>query len=927
MAYQPKSYRKFIATAATATMVAGAVAPLATFAAETSFKDATGIYKTPVEYLVEKGFVNGVSKDEFGVSAKVKRGDAAVILSKALGLYATQAPDAGFTDLAAKYKDAVNPLKAAGIISGKTATEFKPDDFLTRGEVAIILAKAYKLEAKNQEALPFTDVNKNYAPFVKALVDNKVANGTTATTFGTASDITRGQMAIFLYNAINIEDKEAPVITLTGDAAVSVEYGAVYTDAGATAKDNKDEKVEVKWEIKDATGKVVDKIDTKVPGKYTVTYTAKDTAGNEAKSVTREVTVKEDPIAKVESVTGINATQVEVKFNTAVSKASLFTNGVSGAFKGTVTLTTIDGVPSGAVTGTLSADGKTLTITASNALSKRYDVVVDGLKSVDGKDITKYQQVITLAADTTAPVVVSTTKNSSSSFTVKFSEPLKVLGDVTYKLADGTVITGVNGVTNDFTAGAQEVTFTVGSDVAAGKEVIATFIGAQDQAGNLLTPNPATVSFVKGNKDGVAPTISSITQTGAKTFNVKFSEQLLSSPTVTVAGAAAASVEKDSTDPTVYKVTAAAALDGATTIGVTSFTDLSGEAGSDVSRVVTFVKDTAAPKVTSSNVVTDSTTGKQYLEFTFDKDVELNSATVDGTGSFVKDFVTTNIGAADLTPAALTYKDSNNKKVVRVELDTFLGTTTDVEGAAYTLNLTFSNVTNGAGIAADTSTVKFTRGKDQVAANTDLVSVDGVVQSTTNNSKVEVTFNKAVDGASATNVANYNIAGAVVESVTLLPVNSGKQVAVLNLKSGSNTFTGVRNINISGVKALGSSKVMDAYFTNSVVLKENVAPVVTSVKLTDTDKVTLTFSEAVTNATADNNDFELYIGGLKVAANDTVATPAITTGATSAVFTLEAPVTASDLSKGLSLKALDTIDIKDAAGNIVSVPSALTVAQ
>ncbi|WP_315907210.1 S-layer homology domain-containing protein, partial [Priestia koreensis] len=72
MAYQPKSYRKFIATAATATMVAGAVAPLATFAAETSFKDATGIYKTPVEYLVEKGFVNGVSKDEFGVSAKVK---------------------------------------------------------------------------------------------------------------------------------------------------------------------------------------------------------------------------------------------------------------------------------------------------------------------------------------------------------------------------------------------------------------------------------------------------------------------------------------------------------------------------------------------------------------------------------------------------------------------------------------------------------------------------------------------------------------------------------------------------------------------------------------------------------------------------------------------------------------------------------------
>ncbi|UNL84838.1 S-layer homology domain-containing protein [Priestia koreensis] len=322
MAYQPKSYRKFIATAATATMVAGAVAPLATFAAETSFKDATGIYKTPVEYLVEKGFVNGVSKDEFGVSAKVKRGDAAVILSKALNLYGTQAPDAGFTDLAAKYKDAVNPLKAAGIISGKTATEFKPDDFLTRGEVAIILAKAYKLEAKNQEALPFTDVNKNYAPFVKALVDNKVANGTTATTFGTASDITRGQMAIFLYNAISVNSETPAPVKVDTVTAIDTKSFKVNFKEALDAK--ADLAKELKVEVTLADGTKV----TPVPTKVTVSEDRKSAvvehANNDLAGLAGKLSVNGTELtfdytkAAVKSVSAINAKSLKVEFNKAV---------------------------------------------------------------------------------------------------------------------------------------------------------------------------------------------------------------------------------------------------------------------------------------------------------------------------------------------------------------------------------------------------------------------------------------------------------------------------------------------------------------------------------------------------------------------------------------------------------------------------------
>ena len=48
------SYRKFLATAATATVVTSVVAPLAS-AATTEFKDVTDRYQEAVDFLVSKG--------------------------------------------------------------------------------------------------------------------------------------------------------------------------------------------------------------------------------------------------------------------------------------------------------------------------------------------------------------------------------------------------------------------------------------------------------------------------------------------------------------------------------------------------------------------------------------------------------------------------------------------------------------------------------------------------------------------------------------------------------------------------------------------------------------------------------------------------------------------------------------------------------
>jgi hypothetical protein len=88
------------------------------------------------------------------------------------------------------------------------------------------------------------------------------------------------------------EDSIAPVINLLGDAAVSIEVGDTYIDAGATAKDNYDG---------DITSNIVtvSNVDTAIVGSYTVTYDVSDANGNAADTVTRIVTV-EDALSMVE---------------------------------------------------------------------------------------------------------------------------------------------------------------------------------------------------------------------------------------------------------------------------------------------------------------------------------------------------------------------------------------------------------------------------------------------------------------------------------------------------------------------------------------------------------------------------------------------------------------------------------------------------
>lgn len=212
-----KSMRKRLVAASTAAVIMASVAAPSAFAAELPFKDVSINYKTEVEYLHDNGIVKGKTTDLFGINETITRGETAIMIARALDLMNSSSPDAGFEDVSGDYEIAVNALREKKIIDGVSKTEFNTGGKLTRGQMAKILVNAYKIPAATKDA-PFTDIDGQFADYIDALYESGVGKGKTDTTFEPKKNITRGEFSKLLYNAIQKFDKEPvlPIITISG---------------------------------------------------------------------------------------------------------------------------------------------------------------------------------------------------------------------------------------------------------------------------------------------------------------------------------------------------------------------------------------------------------------------------------------------------------------------------------------------------------------------------------------------------------------------------------------------------------------------------------------------------------------------------------------------------------------------------------------
>ncbi len=209
--------------------------------------------------------------------------------------------------------------------------------------------------------------------------------------------------------SLTVADSEVPVITVLGSDPETVEAGATYTDAGATATDNVDG---------DLTASIVtvNPVDTSVVGTYTVTYDVTDAAGNAATQETRTVVVS-DTTAPVITVLGNNPETVQLG-DTYTDAGATATDSLDGDLTSSI-------ITSGTV-DTTTIGTYTITYTVSDSA---------GNSDTETRDV----EVV----DTTVP----TMSTSVSENPADQDDPVTFTADVTDNDAVASVELTINGVT------------------------------------------------------------------------------------------------------------------------------------------------------------------------------------------------------------------------------------------------------------------------------------------------------------------------------------------------------------------------------------------------------------------------------------------------------------------------------------------------
>lgn len=651
---------------------------------------------------------------------------------------------------------------------------------------------------------------------------------------------------------------------------------------------------------------------------------------------------------KVESVSAINAKQIQVVFSKAVDKDTIIEDkGTSSKLDDEVKAGTVyvDGT---AVTwkASLSEDGKTLTMqpaggtggVVTSGTTFKIEINQKGatnfVKDTEGNKAAEYLGTVKVV-DTDRATLDKTDKLDPDTVRVYFSEPVQHPGtDFTATYADGSAAT-ISPKTAPTGAAVNYVDLDI-SGATPGKDATVTFTQIKDYAGNVSKPISVTV---KKDVDEVKPVVQTVTPTSVNTFVIKASKAIKSVDVTKIKVNGTALGLETGTTPTSGKALAVIGKDKSVVtivlgdnqvgsvpveVGEGALVDFAATPNkNDVFKtILNFNLDKTAPQVTSTKVTNDGT--DNYLVVNFDEEIALT-------------------GTAGAAPSDLVFKYVDKMGVEQSVTVPAANVNVDASGEALKIKLQDNATTPAAlptnydykvelpsGYVQDNfenkfvkKVVTFTLGT--TSSKLELQTGTPIAEKSGYPGVIEVKFAKAVDIASATNAANYAVEDAQVDKVKLVS-NSETTGAVVEVYLKNNTvkLSGNYNVTVKGVKGYKDTITEMNSVTKNISLNENVLPTVKTVSIdkfdasTPATTITLTFSEAVTNATTATNDFTLFVDG-KEATTATVTVAQETTGSKTLVVTigkdLSADVTAG---KAIKLVAQDSLDIKDLAGNVMA---------
>lgn len=627
----------------------------------------------------------------------------------------------------------------------------------------------------------------------------------------------------------------------------------------------------------------------------------------------------------VTSVSAVNGKTVQIKFTQPVLKSTVVSSGLLN----NITFTAIGSAPavtSASAAASLSTDGKTLTITPQTTeyFGGDYAVLVPAaVTDVNGNAVTAYSAISTLK-DAVRPSVTGVTYPVNGSAHIAFSEPVNAANAGAIESA--LTVTDETGATVSptglVTLASDKASFDVNiSAWHADKNYTVTLVGLADFAGNLITPNPTTLTVKNSTVDTTAPTVVSVVPTSLTTMKVTFSEPLKATTGKiakyaidggtavdidTTAGTGNATLDSTNTVATITGIAGISAA-GLHNITISNFADLSTNAGTTTTKFVSFAADTTAPTYVSSQVLTIG--ADQYLVVKYSENV-----TVAGTSALT---------------SATTYVDSNSITHTTSGLSAGSGNATlyDPTGAGVSdsIKIKVTSLLAGnysaviaAGLAQDASTNATAAQNVSFALGTVVDTTIPAVTSVTpqgSEDTVVVVFDRDVTAATALNTANYAVEG---QNVFKSAIFSGDAHHVtLKLNANAITVSGNRLLTIKNV-ATAAGKVIAPYSATTAFV-ENVKPTLVSATFTNATTITATFSEKITVGVG-TTDFEFYIDGVKQAP---VGNAVVSTAANTVVITVP---TITDLTKNYQVKYVgsDVVDTATpantgVAGTLVSV--------
>lgn len=165
---------------------------------------AEDVLAPEVEKATEYGLMNGYGNGIFGFRDSMTRAQFVTVLSRMMKWEETADFITAEMDLPENlledYHAAINAAAACDVVD--TDIAFRPNDAITRGEMAEMLVRALGLKsaaamAEKENSLPFTDVTER-AGYITVAYDIGMTKGTSATTFAPDTTATRAQAAAML---------------------------------------------------------------------------------------------------------------------------------------------------------------------------------------------------------------------------------------------------------------------------------------------------------------------------------------------------------------------------------------------------------------------------------------------------------------------------------------------------------------------------------------------------------------------------------------------------------------------------------------------------------------------------------------------------------------------------------------------------------